>query len=187
MPKAGDRLDQTGKKERKSNGSAASANGKRQIRHLRTGSLIAYERNARTHSEAQIAQLMGSLREFGWTNPVLVDESGLIIAGHARVEAAKRLGMETVPCIELAGLSDAQKKAYIIADNRLPLNAGWNDETLRLELADLKGLDFDLGLTGFDSAEILDLLEGADVTFKEYTESAGRSRTSRATDSRPSG
>ena len=94
------------------------------------------------------------MREFGWTNPVLIDEKNNIIAGHARVEAARRLGMAEVPCIVLDGLTEAQKKAYLLADNKLALNAGWNEELLRAELLDLKGMDFDLGLLGFDPEEI---------------------------------
>jgi DNA modification methylase len=113
-----------------------------------------YARNSRTHSPEQVAQLVASIREYGWTNPVLIDERGGVIAGHGRIIAARQLGMAEVPCIVLAGLTEAQKKAYIIADNKLALNAGWDEELLRLELEDLKGLDFDLGLTGFSAAEI---------------------------------
>lgn len=119
--------------------------------------LTPYARNSRTHSQEQVAQIVASIREFGWTNPVLIDERGEIIAGHGRVLAARELGMGDVPCIVLAGLTDAQKRAYVIADNKLALNAGWDDDMLRLELAELQGLDFDLGLIGFGSDE-LDLL-----------------------------
>jgi 3'-phosphoadenosine 5'-phosphosulfate sulfotransferase (PAPS reductase)/FAD synthetase len=121
--------------------------------------LIPYVRNPRTHTPEQIAQVAGSIREFGWTNPVLIDEEGGIIAGHARVEAARQLGYETVPTIELVGLTDAQKRAYVVVDNRLPLNAGWDDELLHIELADLKAADFDLDLLGFDADELANLLE----------------------------
>lgn len=121
-------------------------------------SLIPYARNARTHSDEQIAQIAASIREFGWTNPVLVDGANGIIAGHGRVLAARKLGLDTVPCIELAHLSDAQRRAYIIADNKLALNAGWDLEALSLELADLKGDEFDLALTGFGEDEITGLL-----------------------------
>lgn len=119
--------------------------------------LIPYARNARTHSEAQVAQIAASIREFGWTNPVLVDGENGIIAGHGRLLAARKLGMADVPVIELAGLSEAQKRAYIIADNKLALNAGWDEELLALEFGDLESLGFDLTLTGFGSDEIATL------------------------------
>ena len=116
--------------------------------------LIPYARNSRTHSDAQVAQIAASVREFGWTNPVLVDGENGIIAGHGRVLAARKLGMEEVPCIELAGLSDTQRRAYIIADNKLALNAGWDDELLALELGELHAADFDMALLGFDAGEL---------------------------------
>ena len=119
--------------------------------------LIPYARNSRTHSDEQVAQIAASIREFGWTNPVLVDGDNGIIAGHGRVLAARKLGMEEVPCIELAHLSEAQKKAYIIADNKLALNAGWADDMLRIELEALGELGFDLDLIGFSDEEILAL------------------------------
>ena len=112
--------------------------------------LIPYARNARTHDDAQVAQIAASLREFGWTNPVLIDGDGGIIAGHGRVLAARKLGIIDVPCIELAHLTETQRRAYILADNQLALNAGWDNELLKIELADLKLADFDLNLTGFD-------------------------------------
>ncbi len=116
--------------------------------------LIPYARNSRTHSDAQVAQIAASVREFGWTNPVLVDGDNGIIAGHGRVLAARKLGMEEVPCIELAGLSDTQRRAYIIADNKLALNAGWDDELLAIEFAELADAGFDNLLTGFTQDEI---------------------------------
>jgi len=116
--------------------------------------LIPYARNSRTHSDAQVAQIAASVREFGWTNPVLVDGENGIIAGHGRVLAARKLGMEEVPCIELAGLSDTQRRAYIIADNKLALNAGWDDELLAIEFAELADAGFDNLLTGFTQDEI---------------------------------
>lgn len=116
--------------------------------------LIPYARNARTHSEAQVAQIAASIREFGWTNPILVDGDNGIIAGHGRLLAARKLGMGEVPVIELAGLSEAQKRAYIIADNKMALNAGWDTELLGLELDELEALGFDLALTGFGEDEI---------------------------------
>ena len=122
--------------------------------------LIPYARNARTHSDEQVAQIAGSLAEFGFNNPCLVDEQGVLIAGHGRVLAARRLGLETVPVIVLAHLSEAQKKAFRIADNKLALNAGWNDDLLRLEMEELQALDFDLSLIGFGSEELDTLLTG---------------------------
>ena len=116
--------------------------------------LIPYARNSRTHSDAQVAQIAASVREFGWTNPILIDGENGIIAGHGRVLAARKLGMEDVPCIELAGLTDAQRRAYIIADNKLALNGGWDDELLALELGELHAADFDMALLGFDAAEL---------------------------------
>lgn len=116
--------------------------------------LIPYARNARTHSKEQILQLRSSLREFGFVNPVIVDKDLNIIAGHGRVLAAKAEGLTEVPCVFAEHLTDAQKKAYILADNRLAMNAGWDEELLALEFADLKGLGFDLELTGFDEKEI---------------------------------
>jgi len=112
--------------------------------------LVPYARNARTHSGEQVAQVAASIREWGWTNPVLVDEAGGIIAGHCRVLAGKQLGLAEVPVMLAAGWSDAQKRAYVLADNQLGLNAGWNPELLRLELAELRDLKFDIGLIGFD-------------------------------------
>jgi DNA modification methylase len=116
--------------------------------------LIPYVNNARTHSKEQILQLRSSLREFGFVNPVLVDKDYNIIAGHGRVLAAKAEGLTEIPCVFVEHLTEAQKKAYILADNRLALNAGWDEELLALEFADLKDMGFDLGLTGFDEAEI---------------------------------
>jgi ParB-like nuclease domain len=123
--------------------------------------LIPYARNPRTHSDAQVAQIAASIREFGWTNPVLVDGENGIIAGHGRVLAARKLGLKRVPVIELAHMTEAQKRAYILADNQLALNAGWDDALLRLELADLSELGFDLGLIGFAEGELERLLAGS--------------------------
>lgn len=116
--------------------------------------LIPYARNARTHSEAQVAEIAASIREFGWTNPILVDGDNGVIAGHGRLLAARKLGLDTVPVIELAGLTEAQKRAYVIADNKLALNAGWDMELLGIELGELEALGFDLSLTGFGEEEI---------------------------------
>ena len=120
--------------------------------------LIPYINNSRTHSEEQINQIVASINEFGFTNPLLIDEKDNIIAGHGRLLASKKLKMEEVPCIVLSGLTEAQKKAYIIADNKMALNAGWDEELLKLELENLKELDFDLELTGFNVDELDDIL-----------------------------
>jgi DNA modification methylase len=124
------------------------------------GELIPYARNPRTHTDAQVAQIAASIREFGWTNPVLIDGENGIIAGHGRVLAARKLGLERVPVIELSHMSEAQKRAYVLADNQLALNAGWDEALLRLELADLSELGFDLGLIGFGEGELEGLLAG---------------------------
>ena len=116
--------------------------------------LIPHDRNARTHSAEQIDQIAASIREWGWTNPVLVTEAGTIIAGHGRVLGAKKLGIAEAPVMVAAGWSEAQIKAYALADNKLALNAGWDESLLALEIADLEELGFDLGLTGFSDAEI---------------------------------
>jgi len=116
--------------------------------------LIPYARNSRTHSPEQVAQIAGSIREFGFNSPVLVDDQLGIIAGHGRVLAAQKLGLETVPCVRLSHLSETQKRAYVIADNKLALNAGWDEEMLGLELSELRENDFDLGLIGFNAEEI---------------------------------
>lgn len=121
-------------------------------------SLIPYARNARTHSDAQVAQIAASIREFGFTNPILVDGENGVIAGHGRLLAARKLGMTEVPTLELAHLTPAQKRAYVLADNRLALSAGWDAELLRLELGDLQAEGFDLELTGFDPIEIAGFL-----------------------------
>jgi ParB family chromosome partitioning protein len=124
------------------------------ITYQKTGDLVPYARNSRTHSEEQVGQIAASIREFGFTNPVLVDEENTIIAGHGRIMAAQKLGMVEVPTITLSGLTESQRKAYIIADNRLALNAGWDDEMLRLEIADLKDADFSIDILGFSEPEL---------------------------------
>lgn len=129
-----------------------------QIVYKKVNELIPYINNSRTHSEEQVNQIVASINEFGFTNPLLIDEKGSIIAGHGRLMASKKLGMEEVPCIILEGLTEAQKKAYIIADNKMALNAGWDDELLKIELENLKELDFDLELTGFNVDELDDIL-----------------------------
>lgn len=116
--------------------------------------LIPYSKNARTHSQSQVAQIAASIIEFGFTNPVLIDGEKGIIAGHGRLMAAKKLGLKEVPVVVLDHLSETQKKAYIIADNKLAENAGWDEEILASELADLKNEDFNLDLIGFEDQEL---------------------------------
>lgn len=124
------------------------------IKYKPIGDLVPYARNSRTHSESQVAQIAASIKEFGWTNPVLLDGENGIIAGHGRVMAAQKLGEKQVPTIELGHLDEHQKRAYIIADNKLALNAGWDDEILALEIDDLKDAGYDLELTGFTEEEL---------------------------------
>ena len=116
--------------------------------------LVPYARNARTHSEAQVAQIAASIREFGFLSPVVTTKDGTILCGHGRFYAAQKLGLKKIPCIREDHLTEAQRRAYIIADNKLSLNAGWDEEMLRVELSDLKGEDFDVSLTGFDEKEL---------------------------------
>lgn len=130
------------------------------IEYRPVDSLIPYANNARTHSEEQVAQIAASIREFGFTNPILVDGERGVIAGHGRLLSARKLGMDTVPVIELAHLTPIQKRAYILADNRLAENAGWDKELLAVELADLNLSEFDLDLLGFTTDEIDELLNG---------------------------
>jgi hypothetical protein len=123
-----------------------------------TADLIPYARNSRTHSEAQVTKIASSIKEFGFINPVVTDGKNGIVAGHGRVLAANKLGLKEVPCVEAAHLTEAQKRAYVIADNRMALDAGWDADMLKIELGELKGLNFDLALTGFDPGEVRDLL-----------------------------
>jgi len=134
-----------------------------QIKTVAVDKLIPYVRNSRTHSDAQIAQIAASIKEFGWTNPILVDAENGIIAGHGRLMAARKLGYKEVPVIELKDMTETQKRAYVIADNQLALNAGWDFSLLSLEVADLKDNDFDLDLLGFDPKELEKLLEPEEV------------------------
>lgn len=124
--------------------------------------LIPYARNARTHSDEQVARIAASIKEFGRTNPILIDGSKGIIAGHGRVLAARKLGLEKVPTIELSGLTEAQKRAYILADNRLALDAGWDEEMLKLEFAELEKEGFELSKTGFGDEEIREMMADLD-------------------------
>ena len=118
------------------------------------GALIPFARNSRTHSDEQVAQIAASIREFGWTNPILVDGDNGIIAGHGRLAAARKLGITEVPVVVLDHLTDAQKRALVIVDNKLALNAGWDDELLAIELHELNAADFDMALIGFDASEL---------------------------------
>lgn len=129
------------------------------IKYKSIDELIPYINNSRTHSPEQVQQIAASIKEFGFTNPVLLDGDDGIIAGHGRLQAAKLLKLTKIPTIRLDGLSDAQKKAYVIADNKLALNAGWDVEMLRLEMTELQDLDFDLSLLGFDDKELAAILE----------------------------
>jgi DNA modification methylase len=126
--------------------------------------LVPYARNARLHDDKQVQQIAASIREFGWTVPVLVDEDGGLIAGHGRVLAAKKLGIVDIPVMVATGWSEAQKRAYVLADNKLTLNGEWDEDLLKIELASLEAADFDLGLTGFSDAELKKLLDDALVT-----------------------
>jgi ParB-like chromosome segregation protein Spo0J len=125
-----------------------------QIEQIETGSLIPYARNAKKHDDAQVAKIAGSIREFGFNNPVLIDSENGIVAGHGRVLAAQKLGLASVPCLRLSHLTDAQRKAYILADNRLAeIGGGWDEEMLKLELADLGEQDVDLEAIGFTDSD----------------------------------
>ena len=146
-----------------------------EIENIPIGQLKAYEKNSRTHGKKQISQVVASIKEFGFTNPLLIDENDTLIAGHGILLAAKEMGMDEIPCVRLSHLSDAQKKAYVIADNKIALNSGWDDDLLKSELEELDNLGFDVAVTGFD-----DLLDGAgldeqeegEVKFSEYLNEA---------------
>lgn len=148
------------------------------IDYLPTEQLIPYALNSRTHTELQVAQIASSINEFGFTNPILIDDKATVIAGHGRLLAAQKLGLQEVPTILLAGLTPAQKKAYVIADNKLALNAGWDADLLTAELETLKEMDFDISLTGFDELPDLDdevdysLLDGEDADVSEGVKKA---------------
>ena len=142
-----------------------------QIDYLPTAGLIPYANNSRTHSEAQVSQVAASIKEFGFTNPILVDESNGIIAGHGRLMAAQKLGLDEVPTITLVGLTDAQRKAYVIADNQLALNSGWNEELLKVELENLLEIDFDINILGFNGMPDFD--DEADYSLLDDEEADG--------------
>jgi hypothetical protein len=133
-----------------------------QVRLCPVDHLVPYQKNARTHSDEQIAQIAASIQEFGWTNPILVGPDNVVIAGHARLAAAKRLRFTEVPIIVLGHLTEAQRRALVIADNQLALNAGWDEDLLRVELRALQAEDFDLDLVGFGETELAELLASAE-------------------------
>lgn len=128
------------------------------IEQLSVDALIPYSNNARTHSDDQVTQIASSIKEFGFNNPILVDKTNGVIAGHGRLMAAKKLGMDTVPCIKLEHLTDAQRKAFILADNKIALNSGWDYELLKVEVENLSDEDFRLELLGFDVNELNTIL-----------------------------
>ena len=130
----------------------------KKLEHWAIEKLIPYARNSRTHSDEQVAQIAASIKEWGWTTPVLIDEDGQIIAGHGRIMAARKLGIKEVPVLVANGWTEAQKRAYVIADNKLALNAGWDNELLALEFGELDGMGFDVELTGFSDEEIAALM-----------------------------
>jgi len=134
------------------------AKDSQQIEQIATAELIPYARNARTHSEQQVQQIAGSIQEFGFCNPVLIDAQNGIIAGHGRVMAAQLLKLESVPCLRLSHLTDAQKRAYVLADNRIALSSGWDEAMLANELSDLHADEFDLSVLGFDADELTALM-----------------------------
>src|SRR6056300_1357560 len=131
-------------------------------RHI--NSIVPYARNSRTHSDEQVAQICASIKEWGFTNPILIDDDNTIIAGHGRLMAAQRLGIAEVPCIVASNWTDAQKRAYVIADNKLALNAGWDNEMLALELEELKNAEYEIELIGFSADEIAELLNQEETT-----------------------
>lgn len=140
------------------------------IEWKQTGELIPYSNNSRTHSEKQVQQVAASIKEFGFTNPILIDEDNGIIAGHGRLQAAQLLGMAKVPTIALEGFTEAQRKAYVIADNQLAMNAGWDLDALKVEVDRLTELDFDLDLLGFDDDVLADLINTIEPNFDPATE-----------------
>ena len=144
------------------------------VKMVKIEELIPYARNARTHSDEQVAQIAASIKEWGWTVPVLTDETGMLIAGHGRVMAARKLNITEVPTMTATGWTEAQKKAYVLADNAIALKSGWDTELLAIELADLHSEDFDLGLTGFDGAELSELMYPEDQVEAEAPDSSSK-------------
>jgi hypothetical protein len=140
------------------------------ITQKQVAELIPYVNNSRKHSDKQVAQIAASIKEFGWTNPILIDGDNGIIAGHGRLMAARKLGMTEVPTIELSDLSESQKKAYVIADNNLALNADWDEALLKIELENLKDLSFDLDILAFDDEFLTNLLDEKEDEENMYTQ-----------------
>ena len=136
---------------------------KQNIEQIPVADLRPWDRNARTHTREQLRLVEQSIREFGFTNPVLVSEDNTILAGHGRVTAARNLGMDTVPCLRLSHLDDDQRRAYVIADNRLAERAGWDYDLLRLELGALDEHDFDLDMLGFDDADLSSIMDDLEI------------------------
>lgn len=128
------------------------------VEYLQVSVLKPYLNNTRLHSAGQVAEIVASIQQYGWTIPIIIDGDNLIIAGHGRLQAAMQMGMEFVPCIRLTHLSDAQRRAYAIADNKIPLSATWDDNLLKIELGELSEMDFDIGLTGFSQQEFDELM-----------------------------
>lgn len=149
------------------------------IEQIAVSSLKSYERNARTHSDAQVGNLVKSIQEFGFVNPVLIDENNILIAGHGRTAAAKKIGLKTVPAIRLSGLTEPQKKALRLADNKLALDAGWDEELLKMELTELQTEDFDLDLIGFSGNELEFYLQQQNIDdfFERAEEQQGEATT----------
>jgi len=140
------------------------------IEYLLATDLVPYENNSRTHSQQQVDQIKRSMNEFGFTNPILLDENNGIIAGHGRLQAAQELDIKLVPTITLKGLTKAQRKAYVIADNQLALNAGWDLDSLRIEINDLDLLNFDLNFLGFNDQELANIIDGLEEIAPELKE-----------------
>lgn len=140
------------------------------VQQIKVADLIPYAQNSRVHNDAQVAQIAASIKEFGWTNPILVSDTNSVIAGHGRLLAAKKLGMEEVPAIILSGLSLDQQKALVIADNKLALNAAWDEELLKIELADLVANGFDYDAIGFSTQELDALLKDVEPEVEEDNE-----------------
>jgi ParB-like chromosome segregation protein Spo0J len=154
---------------------AATTTTTRQIEQRQIAALVRNPNNPRTHSDAQVDQIAASIREYGWTNPVLIDEVDCVIAGYGRLAGAERLGLTAVPVIVLAGLTEAQKRAYLIADNKLALNAAWDDSLLKYELSELQELGADLALTGFSADELNVIFNGwsSDIDLAEKHDESG--------------